>query len=259
MDPRSLSMSAARRRPRGLVPGALALLVTAALAGPSSAQDGDDLRVELRGQVFDQLTGQPLHGAFVASAGSDTGVLTDESGMFTLRVARSSTAYALSVENLGYVDTQFAIDAAEAESGAIVMRIEPNPVVLEGFRVLADRFQRRRRAAAVSARAFDRTALLHSTAFDAAEHVQFQSGVSFTPCAGTLDRCVLSRGRRVRPVVYIDEVRAIGGLDQLATYRPQDLYLLEVYARGRMIRAYTEWFMERHAERGRLFPLPIFF
>lgn len=83
-------------------------------------------------------------------------------------------------------------------------------------------------------------------------------------CAGPVGAasslCVLSRGRRVQPSVNIDEVPAIGGLDQLALYNPQDLYLLEVYSQGRMIRAYTEDFMGRHAKRaGKLFPVPLFF
>ena len=49
--------------------------------------------------------------------------------------------------------------------------------------------------------------------------------------------------------VYIDEFPALGGLDELGMYSPQDLYLIEVYSFGRVIRAYTYEFMERMAER----------
>jgi hypothetical protein len=47
--------------------------------------------------------------------------------------------------------------------------------------------------------------------------------------------------------VYIDEALLVGGLLQLETYRPHELYLVEVYSSGSEIRAYTHHFVERMA------------
>jgi hypothetical protein len=57
--------------------------------------------------------------------------------------------------------------------------------------------------------------------------------------------------------VYIDEVRTIGGLDQLQDYLPQDFYLVEAYGGGLQIRAYTHHFMDRMARRPMAL-LPVF-
>ena len=58
------------------------------------------------------------------------------------------------------------------------------------------------------------------------------------------------RGEYVQPIVYIDERRAFG-LDELASYPMNDIYLVESYDGGRMVRVYTTWFMQRLA-RGNL-------
>ena len=71
------------------------------------------------------------------------------------------------------------------------------------------------------------------------------------PCAGLAMAvsCITRRGAARAPKVYIDEAPVIGGLDQLALYKPHELYLLEVYAGGSEIRAYTHQFMDRMARR----------
>ncbi len=236
------------------------LLLTVTLAVPLSlaAQDPDDLSVVLRGKVLDGLTDAPVHGAFVAPTGSDQGYLTQEDGSFTLTVPRSDFGYAVTVENLGYETADFTLASEDAAHG-IVLRVRPNPVVLEGLRVMSDRFGRRRKGTPVSSRAFGREDLLTAGAMDAVSYLRFRTGLTITACRdGTM--CILYRGRRVIPQVFIDEAQVFGGLEQLETYQPQDFYLIEVYSRGRMVRVYTQPFMDRLAKRGRLLqPLPLFY
>jgi hypothetical protein len=55
----------------------------------------------------------------------------------------------------------------------------------------------------------------------------------------------------VRVQVYIDDRPAFGGMEELETYAPHELYALESYAGGRMVRAYTMWFMEDLARKKR--------
>ena len=61
-------------------------------------------------------------------------------------------------------------------------------------------------------------------------------------------RCIVRRGRFVKPSVYIDEMPVIGGLDVLESYPTAQIYSLEVYSQGAEIRAYTYGFMRRMAE-----------
>ena len=60
------------------------------------------------------------------------------------------------------------------------------------------------------------------------------------------------------PEVWIDEAPVVGGMDYLRTVRPYELYMVEVYAGGRQIRAYTPRFMER-AAKTRLQPIAFVF
>ncbi|HET7461847.1 MAG TPA: carboxypeptidase regulatory-like domain-containing protein [Longimicrobium sp.] len=70
--------------------------------------------------------------------------------------------------------------------------------------------------------------------------------------------CAYVRGNLRRPVVYIDEQRANGGLMDLLNLRPADLYIVESYSGGSMIRVITDQYAERVA-RGRADILPLRF
>ena len=50
----------------------------------------------------------------------------------------------------------------------------------------------------------------------------------------------------------------VGGMEYLSVIPPHELYLVEVYASGRHIRAYTNHFMER-AAKTRLRPMAFVF
>ena len=68
--------------------------------------------------------------------------------------------------------------------------------------------------------------------------------------AGTMStRCIIRRGQFVSPKVYIDEIPASGGLEELEAYSTAQIYLLEIYSSGTEIRAYTYGFMQRMASR----------
>lgn len=68
--------------------------------------------------------------------------------------------------------------------------------------------------------------------------------------------CAYVRGNLRRPVVYIDEERANGGLVDLLNLRPQDLYIVESYAGGSMIRVITDVYAEMVARnRAPILPL----
>ncbi len=229
----------------------------------SSAQDVESQTLILRGVVVDATTGEPLHGAFVAPAGSQTGYLTHENGSFALPVFPDER-YHIYAELIGYETVQLIVEGREPEP--VVVALRPDPIKLEGIRVLANRFERRRRGVAVQVRALEREDMVSAPGLDVVEFMQGRFGLSVSFCGsgsggfagqtfGAGD-CILRRGRWQQPRVYIDEVPAFGGLDELRTYRPQDLYTLEVYDRGTLILAYTHHFVERVLDgKRRLMPL----
>jgi hypothetical protein len=65
--------------------------------------------------------------------------------------------------------------------------------------------------------------------------------------ATSAPECVRVRGSATRPCVILDE--APSSFDQLASYRPQELYRLEVYSGGGIIVAYTTNFAQQMARQ----------
>ncbi len=245
---------------RWMVQG-LGVALTALVVGTSpavvEAQDppGSAEEAGLRGVVLDGRSGQGVASAFVVLADEGRGVITDARGRFRgLEVAPG--AVALEVRALGYGQELFFFSLEEAAEELEII-LEPDPVLLEGITVMHDRIRSRRRAVGVSARSFDEERLQRSAAFDVVEFLRMETPTTVVPCGGRGGSCVIARGRMVEPEVYIDEIRAFGGLSQLQMYRPWELHLVETYAGGRQIRAYTVQFMEQLARRPQAL-LPIF-
>ena len=234
----------------------LSALGLAILVGGLGAQERRaDERGPLAGSVTDP-SGRPLAGVFVSAAGSRWGVLTGSDGRFALQGVEPGTVH-LAAELIGYATLSWSGDPAPGE--AVVLVLEPKPILLEGLTVVADRFASRRRAVPVSVRAFDRTTLSTSHHATVLDFLRSRGGASLVSCRGTWSAfCVWSRGRLVEPSVWLDEAPLLGGLDYLTMFQPHELYMVEVYASGRHIRAYTNHYMERAANQ-RLFPIPFIF
>jgi hypothetical protein len=205
----------------------------------------------------------------VGLSGADWGTLTDRQGLFRLPDV-PSRAETYVFEMLGYAETTFVANAAV--DGHLDIRLAPDPVILEGIEVIADRFESRRNATATSVRAFDREQLLASSALDVMNLLEQRFGLRRTPCPGGAGRgiarrgglfstpsqydCAWVRGRPAPVTVCIDEMPILGGMDFLVGYQPHELYMVEVYGQGRQIRLYTNQFMER-ASRTRFRPVPL--
>jgi hypothetical protein len=227
-------------------------LLSALAAQPLVAQDGPTLR----GMVVDAPSGTPLSGARIRIAELRRGTLTGDDGSFELADVEIGV-YLLAVEQYGYEPIEARVEL-RPDDEPLRIGLEPKPVMLDGISVVADRLQlmerrltSRRRAYARSSRAFEQDRLMRSAAFDMAEFLMLEGSMTPVRCRsrrlGSL--CILRRGQAVESTVYIDEAPIPGGLEQLATYQPHDLYLVEVYAEGQEIRAYTHLFMERMARR----------
>lgn len=203
----------------------LALIAAALLTRDALAQETvGSVDFDLRGTVVDQASGQSLVGAFVSMKDSEWGSLSNDEGRSRIPQVRAGSV-SLTVELLGYETLEWTGTVAEGDMP--ILQLVPQAIVLEGLRVVTDRFRSRRNATATSVRAI-----------------------------GSV--CFFVRGREAESMVYVDEMPVIGGLDYLDVLRPHELYMVEVYGQGRHIRVYTNHFMERAAKK-RLRPVALLF
>lgn len=234
----------------------LMALAVALMARSALAQEQAE-PFDLHGVVVD-AGGKPLVGAFVGLAGSDWGALTSKTGRFIIPDVYPGRLE-LTAEQLGYATRRW-VGMVGPGDAPLVIELDADPLVLPGLTVVTDRFQSRRNATATTVQAYDRNDLATAHQNTVMDFVRSRAGVPVVGCPGTTfsSLCVISRGRVVEPSVYVDEVPVIAGVDYLDSFRPHELYMVEVYARGRHIRAYTTQFMER-AAKSRLQPIPFIF
>ena len=245
-----------RSFPHSTVAALAALFLTAPAL---RAQEEPASEHVVSGSVVDASSGEPVSQAMVSVEEASWGVFTGSDGTFRIEgVAPGS--HVLVAERLGYRPTTTRIAVGDVDEAGIELRMDPDPLLLEGVQVVSNRFKRRRNATATSVDAFQQDDLLGSQYVSVAEFIEARAGVPMVNCPARFLQfdCALVRGRAQPVSVYIDEAPVFAGLDQLDAYLPGDLYLLEIYGRGRHIRAYTHGFIERAAER-RIWPIPLFF
>jgi hypothetical protein len=266
-------------------PAVCGLLLPLALA----AQRNAPAALEVHGHVVDAATGEPVAGALVQLRETRYRAVSDSAGNFVLHhVAPGS--YPWVITRLGYARWEEDADVAEGDEFTISLLARAES--LAGITAVASQMEQRRLTSGVSVRAVERTTLRLSTAPSVLELVRDHLGVGGIHCPPWLtdvdtrapassgggkflnratstrlaavnddpgDRaCAWVRGGLIKPTVYVDEVRTNGGLSDLASYRAADLFTVESYAGGRMIRVITMAYAERVA-RGRATLMPVSF
>ncbi len=241
---------------------ALPLLALAVAAASAQAQGTKPLRRAVAGVVVDSATGKPLAGAVVDLGKRE--VVTDTTGRFRFPDVAAGTI-TLSAWQLGYGDRDLQLTVSEG-TPPVRIALTPDPVKLRAITVMTDRFKGRRNSVPYSVQAYDRQTLLSSGEFDMRDFLEYHGAMLAHQCVGGEPSlgarafgaafrmnapggalCVLIRGRWVEPQVRIDERPAFS--DELLNYAPADIFLVEVYGRGRMIRAYTDWWVESGGKR----------
>jgi len=218
-----------------------ALLVPGALHGQDAAAPGT-----LSGVVVDAASGDPVAHATVEIRGTSRSTRTDASGRFTLR-GLPEGAHRMIVQQIGYVQRGEWVDVP-GDVEPLYLALQPDPIVLRGIEVQMDRFEQRRRRSARPVRAFERETLLAAPIGSMADWIPRRSGMHVAPCRDPFDTCVRHRGRTVRVSVFIDGERALGGMDDLLSYGPEDIHLVEVWG-GTQVRVYTQHYVGTRAAR----------
>lgn len=236
-----------------------ALLALGSVAVPTAAhaiQADDPALRSLVGAVVEEVTRRPIPGAVVLIEGVP-GTVTDSLGRFSIE-GIAPGPHELRVRQFGYLSVTAHVDPPALPDVLVEIPLAPSPIAIDGLSAVVDRLalmnqrlESRRRATPTSVRTFDQERLVRSGTATFVDFLLAQPAVLPTSCAigGLTGLCFVRRGRVIRPRVFIDELPAFGGLDELATYAPRDLYLVEIYSSGLEIRAYTHHFTERMARR----------
>ena len=250
----STRLSMVRSPKLGLVAApfvALALLLVARPAAaqqpttpaPSSLSTGP----VLVGKVVDSGTGKGLPYAMVALDKGEPHVITDSTGTFRFPGLKTGI-YNMTATQMGYARLTLPVVVAE-KAEAVEFKLFPDPVALEGIKVMADRFKGRLNSITAPAQSYDNEKLEHSTSMNVPEFLTNEALLSPAACPGPGQGnalyCFNRRGQVVQPQVFLDEAPLMGGLSQLDSYHPNDLYRIEVIGNGLMIRAYTKAFVDR--------------
>jgi len=220
---------------------AAALLALMVLGAPVLAQGTG--AVLLRGQLLDGDTKAPVPGAFVALDAESMGVLTDSLGAFMLPVG-TAEAYALKVRQLGYRDLLVTI-TAESARRPFFLQLDPDPVEIEGLKVLVQRFEDRRRGPFGAVDVIDQKALVDAPGGTGVDFVK--RVVPFArPCDSETEALCLNQMGRIEPLtVCVDGHRVSEMMAELEHVDPRSLYMVEVFRRTGQVHMYSRGYVER--------------
>lgn len=216
------------------------ILLTVITLGLSDSTRGQE-RVTIRGDVVDADTRAPLQGVLVTAPLAGVSVLTDSAGTFSVGLIRDRS-YELVLEDLGYVPARFTL-GPEAETSRTTLLLRSVPEMLSGLAVLEDRLRQRRRRRGGHVRLLEHDSLMVSTERNAYSLVE-RSVPGARMCDRQIENLCILGGTRERAIrICVDDQRPPAGASALASYDPSDLWLVEIYDRGRSVRVYSRWFV----------------
>ena len=220
---------------------AVAFLFLIAPGAPALAQGTG--AVLLRGQLLDADTKAPVPGAFIGLDAESRGALSDPMGAFMLPVG-TADAYVLKVRQLGYRDLVFTVTAESARK-PFFLQLDPDPVEIEGLRVLVQRFEDRRRGPFGAVDVLDQRALVEAPGGSGVDLIKRE--VPFArPCDSQTEQLCLNQMGRLEPLtICVDGHRVSEMMAELEHVDPRGLYMVEVFRRTGQVHMYSRGYVER--------------
>lgn len=220
--------------------------------------------VDVRGRVVEVGTDRPVPLAWVTVPQAGIRIQADSAGVFLARGVPSDQEVLIRIEQLGYRPRTLRVPSYGRDS-EFVVELQPEPVELEGLEVEAERvynvrelMRRRLRGSDFLATVRGQLDLLSSDAPQMVDYLWEEARALVVPCPGTDQprswaNCMRLRGRVVPVVFCIDDLRAPGGLEMLYSYKPEDLFRVEVlpYTNPKQVRIYTRPYAARLARTGK--------
>lgn len=244
------------------------MVVALSLVSPAALDaQQDTTRISVRGVVGDASAGTPLKGAVASVPELRIRTLTDDQGRFVLKDVPGGN-YLWRFQMLGYADWEEEMEVRDGEF--LRVGLLPRPIVLENITVTVDRLERRRRTVGHSVVVVSPDEISRAAAGSAYDLVRSRSPVPFRECppqriasplaplgnqsgrmGGARDpwadlfssECVYTRGRTIRPALFIDEELTPSPLEMLSAYTADEIHTVEYYSNGTHIRVYTRYFV----------------
>ncbi len=235
-----------RSWPAGLV-GVVLAAASQTLSAQAPPPDGFGA-FTFRGNVVDYLTEGPIEHAFVELVELKRVAVTDANGYFEFTDLLPDR-YTIVTTGFGYEPNR---EPSDVPFGAVlVVRLNPAPVDVAGLEVEVERVVRRiemrRLATPVPSSGFDREILNRTVDNDLVEFVSERTTLDIVENSFGLP-VARFRNRVSRLRVCLDEVPVGAGF--LQNLQPHELGRVEVFESARMVRLYTNSFLEQAAERG---------
>jgi hypothetical protein len=204
------------------------------------------------GTVTDSASGAAVAGASVRLATAREEEETDATGFFEI-VAERGAADTLVVHRIGYRDARVTVEmiARERDADSIHIRLQPDPVMLAALRAVGRAGPLmppwgRRDCGDCGGSGYPPI-----RGFGVVQLLEDRFGYRREACPDSLAQpqpyCSMLRGR-VEPVeLYVDGIRATGGLDDAARYPLASVYSITISRDRRVVFLVTNREMERAA------------
>lgn len=240
--------------------GALGTVLVALVASITAPQRGvaqdtipQPATFTLTGQIVDAVNESPVISAVIKVPSLRRYVFSDTSGRFRFPDFPEGT-WEIVVEMLGYHTLDGSVTVAEGNG--LILRLEPDPIALEGLRVRsrAERLLSQRRltipyrVTTISTETFARSISPDPTAI-----FRRNARSQIIPCPETeadaeeqmTPGCFRRRGRSQEINVYLDEGRMESGMVELALFPKEDIHSMDWIPEMGELRIYTRHFIER--------------
>jgi hypothetical protein len=205
--------------------------------------------VTVQARVTNESTGEIAPYVIVRLDNRDQ-ASTNAAGWFRFRRIPAGM-HRLALEGFGWLPIEIDVDVARDTTLALTLKRDP--VADRIIAVQVGKLAERVRSVGYSVRTIDRKEFLFSRAPTPVEIIQSRGGVNIESCARSRVRACVGG---LAPIVYIDDRRTMCGLEVLTGYPNATIQRIEVIDRGKIIRIYTIWFIERMNE-GRTILEPI--
>jgi len=155
------------------------------------------------------------------------------------------------VEQLGYHTLDGSVTVAEGNG--LFLRLDPDPIELEGLRVRTrseQLLERRRRRVPYRVVRIPTETIANAINPDPTAIFRFNAAAPITGCSGEADEwmtpgCVVVKGTPTPISIFLDEGPLLGGMVEFAALSNLEIHSMEWIPRMAMLRVYTRRFIER--------------
>ncbi len=243
------------------LPAAVVMACAALNGGAVTAVAQQSLSPSLESRVFDEVTGQPVEGAYVGADSGRVAAVTDGRGEFGLELSPELDQRVV-VSAFGYREDTLSVETEDGAFRPLEVALAPSPLALEGIRAegvmqYRKRIDVRRNRTSLRSRTIGREVLRvadqpHLLRLMRDEYGLWFDGLSQAGCVRTRMGPEWSDAE-----LYVDE-RPVT-LNRFESIRPDRFALVEIFGdlmSVDQIRAYTPQYLAKRSREGG-WPVPL--